>query len=147
MALDPLTAGINLASGVIDRLFPNKTEAAKVKLKLFELEQTGELKKLEAYTDLEKAQIRLNEAEAASDKLWKSGWRPLFGWSCGAGFAYTYVIQPLLVFVMTMAGLGDRVAELPALDTAAMMPLAMGLLGLGWLRTKEKITGITSRNP
>ena len=144
---DPITAGINLATGVIDRFMPNKTEAAKAKFELIRLQQTGKLNSIAAFADLEKAQVRVNEIEAASDKFWKYGWRPFVGWACGAGFAYTYVVQPFLIFIMTMAGAGDRVSELPLLDIGEMTPVLMGMLGLGWLRTKEKMGGVKAMNP
>jgi hypothetical protein len=87
------------------------------------------------------AQIEVNKVEAASNSIFKSGWRPAIGWVCGFAFAYHFVIQPLLVFILTYAG--HPVPELPEFDMASLMTVLGGLLGLGSLRTFEKYKGVT----
>ena len=87
------------------------------------------------------AQIEVNKVEAASNSIFKSGWRPAIGWVCGFAFAYHFVLQPLLVFILTYAG--HPVPELPEFDMASLMTVLGGLLGLGGLRTFEKYKGVT----
>jgi hypothetical protein len=87
------------------------------------------------------AQIDVNKAEAASDSIFKGGWRPFIGWVCGVSFAYHFVLQPVLVFTLTY--LGHPIPELPEFDMASLMTVLGGLLGLGSLRTFEKYKGIT----
>ena len=87
------------------------------------------------------AQIDVNKAEAASNSIFKGGWRPFIGWVCGVSFAYHFVLQPVLVFTLTY--LGHPVPELPEFDMASLMTVLGGLLGLGGLRTFEKYKGIT----
>ena len=87
------------------------------------------------------AQIDVNKTEAASNSIFKGGWRPFIGWVCGTAFAYHFVLQPLLIFVMTY--LGYPVPALPEFDMASLMTVLGGLLGLGGLRTFEKYKGIT----
>lgn len=87
------------------------------------------------------AQIDVNKTEAASNSIFKGGWRPFIGWVCGTAFAYHFVLQPLLIFVMTY--LGHPVPALPEFDMASLMTVLGGLLGLGGLRTFEKYKGIT----
>ena len=87
------------------------------------------------------AQIEVNKVEAASSSIFKSGWRPFIGWVCGTAFAYHFVLQPLLVFILTYAG--HPVPELPEFDMASLMTVLGGLLGLGGLRTFEKYKGVT----
>jgi len=87
------------------------------------------------------AQIDVNKAEAASDSIFKGGWRPFIGWVCGVSFAYHFVLQPVLVFTLTY--LGHPIPELPEFDMASLMTVLGGLLGLGGLRTFEKYKGIT----
>ena len=87
------------------------------------------------------AQIEVHQPEAASNSIFKGGWRPFIGWVCGTAFAYHFVLQPLLIFVMTY--LGHPVPALPEFDMASLMTVLGGLLGLGGLRTFEKYKGVT----
>jgi hypothetical protein len=91
--------------------------------------------------DLALAQIEVNKAEASSGSLFKGGWRPFIGWVCGGAFAYHFVLQPVIVFVVLTAGVD--LPPLPEFDMASLMTVMMGMLGLGGLRTYEKQKGIT----
>jgi len=75
------------------------------------------------------AQIKLN-TEDAKGNWFQSGWRPATGWVCVAGFAVNFLISPLL------AGFG---IDIPQADTSTMLPVLMGMLGLGGLRTVERL--------
>ncbi len=130
MALDPLTAGIDLAGKVLDKLFPNPEERAAAELKLQQLQQSGQL-----------AQIEVNKAEAANASVFVAGWRPAVGWVCAAAFAYHYVIQPFLAFLFAAAG---KVIPLPVFDIDSMMYVLGGMLGLGGMRSVEKVKGVTT---
>lgn len=83
------------------------------------------------------AQIEVNKAEAASGSVFKGGWRPFIGWVCGVAFAYHFILQPVVVFGVTVAGV--TLPPLPEFDMASLMPVLLGMLGLGGLRTVEKI--------
>ena len=85
-------------------------------------------------------QNEVNKAEAASDSVWKGGWRPFVGWVCGAAFAYHFVIQPLAIFVI--AAYGMEVPSLPVFEMGQLMTVLMGMLGLGGLRSFEKTKGV-----
>jgi len=82
------------------------------------------------------AQVEVNKAEAASNSVWKGGWRPFVGWVCGAAFAYHFVLQPLAIF--GLAAYGMEVPTLPNFDMGQLMTVLMGMLGLGGLRSFEK---------
>ena len=84
-------------------------------------------------------QVRLNEIEAQSPSMFKSGWRPFLGWVCAFGFTYTVGLQPLLSWVSAIAGL----PVLPTIETGALMTVPVGMLGLGGIRTIEKRNGLT----
>lgn len=124
----------NLAGGLfglVDKLFTSEQERAEVKRKIVELQQKGEL-----------AQIALNAVEARHESLFVAGWRPAIGWICGAAFAYSFVVQPFLAFVVWATATDPTVTKtLPDLDLSMMMPVLLGMLGLGGLRTYEKRTG------
>jgi hypothetical protein len=87
------------------------------------------------------AQIEVNKAEAASTSLFKGGWRPFIGWTCGTAFAYHFVMQPVLVFMLV--AFGQPVPDLPKFEMDALMTVLFGMLGLGGLRTFEKFKGVS----
>lgn len=89
------------------------------------------------------AQIEVNKAEAASGSIFKGGWRPFIGWVCGFAFMYHFVLQPLIVFGVTTAGI--TIPPLPEFDMSSLMTVMMGMLGLGGLRTFEKQKGVAAK--
>lgn len=114
--------------GLVDDLFTSDEEREAAKLKLLEMEQRGEL-----------AQISVNMQEAKSEHLFVSGWRPAVGWVCVAAFAYTFVLLPFTSFIALAVGMNPALLEaLPDLDIGSMMPVLLGMLGLGAMRTYEK---------
>lgn len=84
------------------------------------------------------AQLGVNQAEAQSAGVFKGGWRPFIGWTCGAALAVQFVAGPLIEWGAAVAG--HQVPPMPRLD-AVLWELLFGLLGLGTLRTVEKIKG------
>tara|TARA_R110000796_G_scaffold62952_1_gene145144 strand:+ start:319 stop:714 length:396 start_codon:yes stop_codon:yes gene_type:complete len=91
--------------------------------------------------ELAKGQLEVNKAEAASASVFKGGWRPFIGWTCGFAFAYHFVLQPFMLFAVAMFGLD--IPPLPVFDMSTLMTVLMGMLGLGGLRTYEKKTGVS----
>ncbi len=87
----------------------------------------------------DESQTAVNQEEAKSPRLFVAGWRPFVGWTCGAAFAYHYVLQPLLLFFAALAG---KTVALPAFSMDSLMTVLLGLLGLGGLRTYEKFKGV-----
>ena len=90
--------------------------------------------------DANLAQIEVNKAEAASASIFKGGWRPFVGWVCGVAMLYHFLLQPIIVFILSVAGI---TFDLPQFDMGSLMTILMGLLGLGGLRSFEKFKGIT----
>ena len=87
------------------------------------------------------AQIEVNKADAASGSFFKGGWRPFVGWVCGVAFAYHFIIQPLVIFILTAIGMD--IPDLPEFDMGTLLPVLGGMLGIGGLRTYEKHKGLT----
>ena len=87
------------------------------------------------------AQIEVNKAEAASGSFFKGGWRPFVGRVCGVAFAYHFIIQPLVIFILTAIGMD--IPDLPEFDMGTLLPVLGGMLGIGGLRTYEKHKGLT----
>lgn len=142
-SFDPVSAVLNIGEKLIDRLWPDPAQRDAAKLKLFELQQTGELAKLAAETDLAKGQLAINQMEAQNPRLFVSGWRPWIGWVCGAAFTYAAVIEPVARFIAAVA-FGYKGA-FPVIDTWLTVQVLFGILGLGALRTREKEKGVAAK--
>ena len=90
-----------------------------------------------------KEQIEVNKIEASNKSLFVSGWRPAVGWTCCLGLAGNFLVIPFSNFVMALAG-SDIV--IPLIDVSTMIPVLMGMLGLGTMRTIEKINNVQRNN-
>ena len=123
---------------VIDKVLPDPQQAAEAKMRALELAQKGELAALDADVRMALGQMEVNRAEAQTD-LFRGGWRPATGWCCVAGLAYQFLVQPLLPWVATL--FGAVVPPLPPIDNETLMVLLTGMLGLGGLRTFERVKG------
>lgn len=118
-----------IISDVIGRFLPEDKEAAAKAKQEIEAQLTTHL------ANIDLAQLEINKAEASHRSIFVAGWRPFIGWSCGLALAYTYVAQPIAVFALAQTG---YLIDLPTLSMSEMMPVLMGMLGLGGLRTFEK---------
>lgn len=125
-------------AGIIDKLIPDAERANEAKLRAIELAQNGELAALDAEMRLALGQMEVNKAEATTD-IFRGGWRPFAGWVCGAGLAFEFLARPLLPWLVGL--FGADVAPLPSIDSDALMALLFGMLGLGGLRTIERVRG------
>ena len=135
MALDPVSTLLEIGGKVLDRVLPDPAQQAAAKLELLKLQQNGELAQITGQMDI-------NKIEATSNSIFVSGWRPAIGWVCGAGFAVQFVIGPLAEWSSALAG---HPVKFPTMDTGTMMPLLLGMLGLGGMRTAEKMQGVASK--
>lgn len=122
-----LGAVADLAGTVINKIWPDKTEAEK--------------QQLAAAVSLVQGQLEVNKEEAKSPSVFVSGWRPAIGWVCGMACAWNWIGLP--VVKAGMAVWGHPIALSPA-DISEMMPILLGMLGLGGLRTAEKLNGVAA---
>ena len=128
-----------LGTTIIDKIWPDKAEAEKAKLRLFELTQAGEFKELEAELEKARLQVSVNTAEAQSGSNFRGGWRPFIGWVCGMGLAYAVLLQPLATGIIQATVPNMQGFVMPDVQTDALMALLFGMLGLGGYRTYEKV--------
>lgn len=119
---ESLASPVEAAAKALDELFTSDDERAQAQAVLQKIRQRPQI-----------LQLELNQVEARHRSLWVAGWRPFIGWICGAGLAFTFIINPLIQWCTGEAG--------PVLPSAVMTQLVVALLGLGGLRTAEKITG------
>lgn len=135
MSLDPISAALDLGNTLISRIFPDPAQADQAKLELLKLQQSGELTAMTAQTDI-------NKVEAQNTSLFVSGWRPAIGWVCALALAYQYLLRPLSGTIATLFGI--TLPPLPGLDDN-LWQLMMGMLGMGGLRTFEKVQGVATK--
>ncbi len=123
---------IGPVTGLLDKFIEDKDKKNAI---AFELSTMAE----KHAQELAKAQLEVNKTEAAHKSLFVSGWRPAVGWTCCIGLASQYILIPMANFTLALA---DSTIEIPVLDMATMMPVLMGMLGLGAMRTVEKTKGV-----
>lgn len=123
---------------VIDKVLPDPQQAAEAKMRALEMAQRGELAALDADVRMALGQMEVNRAEAQTD-LFRGGWRPATGWCCVAGLLYQFILQPVLPWLVAL--FGAAVPPLPSIDNETLMVLLTGMLGLGGLRTFERVKG------
>ena len=150
MALDPITAGLDLINNLIDRFVPDRTKAAELKAQAQAAHEAGDLQRLQLIADAAKAQLDVNLQEAKSASRFVAGWRPGAGWVCVVGLALCYwpkaiVLTALWVYqAYSLASHGGSVPAYPDMGLNDLVGLLGTLLGIGTLRTAEKITNTES---
>ena len=125
MSLSGLGEVAGLATTVIEKIWPNKTEQEKAELA--------------AALAIVQGQLEVNQAEAASSSVFVAGWRPFIGWVCGSACAWNWIGLPVTKMGLMLAG---HTLDLSPADLTEMLPVLMGMLGLGALRTFEKTKGV-----
>lgn len=125
-------------SDILDKFMPDKTQAEAAKLEVFKAAQAQQLAELKAVSDIAAAQSATNSVEAASTRLFVAGWRPFVGWICGFAVGFKFIGGPVLFMVAQALG---HPVTLPIIETEELWPLLLGMLGLGGLRTVEKVKG------
>jgi hypothetical protein len=123
-----LASLVGPVTGLLDKFIEDKDQKAMLAHKIATMSE-------EHHQDLMKAQIEVNKVEAASSNLFVAGWRPFIGWTCGLGMFGNFITIPFSNFVLALVGM-DIVIPLVPLET--MMPVLMGMLGLGAMRSFEK---------
>lgn len=133
--MNPLLIGpiLDIGKSLLDRFGPeDKGERAKADAEFMRMAAEGELKQVIA-------QLEINASEAAHPSVWVSGWRPFFGWAGGAGFLYATILQPMLAWWASIKGWPVP----PVLNLDLLWVVVTGMLGIGGMRSVEKIKGVT----
>ena len=131
--MNPLILGPILEVGktLLDRFIPDPEKKREAEMELVRMAADGELKQVIA-------QLEINAREAAHPSIWTSGWRPAFGWCGAAGFVYATIGQPVLAWISATKGWPAP----PELNLDLLWVVITGMLGIGGLRSVEKIKGV-----
>jgi hypothetical protein len=130
-----IAAILGAVNPILDRLIPDPAARQQFQLQLLSALQAADL-----------SQMKVNEIEAANPNLFVAGWRPFIGWICGVALCYQYLIYPLAVYVASYISeeAVTRMLNAPKLDNN-LWELLFAMLGLGAMRSFEKVKGVASR--
>jgi hypothetical protein len=127
-----INALIGPVMGLLDKIIPDPAEKARL------AHEIATLAERQAH-EIAKSQIEVNRTEAGHKSLFVAGWRPATGWICASGLGFNYIVVPLGNFALAISG--DNTI-IPSLDLSQMLPVLMGMLGLGAFRTYEKTKSV-----
>lgn len=125
---------LEVGKTLLDRFIPDPAQKAAAEMELIKMAADGELKQVIA-------QLEINAREAAHPSVFVAGWRPAFGWCGAAGFVYATMLQPMLAWLSAVKGW----PEPPSLNLDLLWVVVTGMLGIGGLRTVEKMKGVASK--
>lgn len=134
--MNPLLIGtiLDLGKDLIGRFFPDPEKKREAEMELMRMAAEGELKQVIA-------QLEINAREAMNPNLFVSGGRPLFLWIGGFGFGYATLVQPLLSWFAAIKGWPTP----PSVESDLLWVVITGLLGIGGLRSIEKVKGVAAK--
>lgn len=125
---------ISPITGIVEELVVDKDKRNEIKLKIEELADKAD----ERYHQELIAQTEINKVEAQHASVFVAGWRPFIGWASGVGIAYTFVAAPFIEFIARAAGYTQ---EMPMPDATQLMTLVTAMLGVGAMRSYDKMKG------
>ena len=123
---------IGPVAGLLDKFIEDKDQKSALAHEIATMSQ-------KYAQEIAKGQMAINQVEAAHKSLFISGWRPALGWVAVLGMFGNYITIPFTNFAMALLEIDITIPLIP-LET--MMPIVMGMLGLGGLRTFEKHKGV-----
>lgn len=129
---------------LVERLVPDPAAREEAERLMEATMMEREARIAEAVAAQNKAQIDVNLAEAQGNDRFSSRWRPAMGWVCVAGFLYNFVMAPVITWITVIIGamVGASIPIPPTLSTETMLPVLLGMLGIGGMRTYERTAGV-----
>jgi|TARA_R110000823_G_scaffold277239_1_gene395797 hypothetical protein len=117
---------IGPVAGLLDKFIEDKDQKADLAHQIATMSENHA-------QELSKGQLEVNKIEAASKSLFVAGWRPAVGWSCCFALVYSTILSPILSIWFTV----------PPVDSSLLTTVLMGMLGLGAMRSAEKIQKVS----
>lgn len=130
---------IEVGLQILNKIIPDKEAREKAQLELLRQQQEGAFREIDVQLKRDLGQVEINKVEATTD-MFRGGWRPFVGWVCGASLGYQFLFRPLLAWGTALSGHADVVP--PELDLGDLMTILGGMLGLGSMRTFERMKGV-----
>lgn len=118
-----------ILGNVLDKVLPDPQARAKAQAEI-----------MAALMAADVSQVEVNKVEAAHRSIFVAGWRPFIGWVGGSALAYIYIVQPMVNWVLQLWYPG---VVAPEIMTDNLFELVLAMLGLGGMRTFEKMRGVT----
>lgn len=139
-------AGLFDLSGLGELLKGGGDMAVKIRQAITGQDPEADLKKLQLELNAVQAQDAsqgaVNLEEAKSSTMFVSGWRPAVGWACTLGLVWDVLVHPMATWACAV---WFPSVTVPMIDSSVIVPMLMGMLGLGTMRTIEKIRGVASK--
>lgn len=132
MMLNLISSLVAPVSGLLDKFIEDKDQKAALAHEIATLAD-------KQANEQAVAQIELNKVEAAHKSMFVAGWRPAVGWVCALAMLLNFILIPFINLGLEFAGLD---LQLDLIDMETMMPVLFGMLGLGGMRTAEKLKGV-----
>ena len=123
-------------SAILDKFVEDKDQKAQL---VHDIATMAERHAAEAV----QAQLEINKAEAEHPSMFVSGWRPAVGWVCVLGMAGNFIIIPFSNMALELTG---SIVAIPMIDMETLLPVLLGMLGLGAMRTVEKVKNVERKN-
>ena len=130
-----LQALIGPVSSLLEKFIPDKDLRSKLSHEIATMAEKNAHEQI-------KAQLETNKTEAQHNSLFVSGWRPAVGWTCCLGMAANFLIIPMTNFALALASSN---ISIPLIDLETMLPVLLGMLGLGGMRSYEKSKGVSRK--
>ena len=121
----------DIREAITGEAIKDPTKIAEIEYKLDELENKLKL-----------GQITINKAEATNPNVFVAGWRPFIGWVGGFALAYNFIVQPTIIWYANFHNINIGT---PTLDTGTLMTLVLAMLGIGGMRSFDKIKGVDTK--
>lgn len=135
-----INAIFSLGRSAIERIWQDPNKRAEEMRKLEELRQRGNLETLSLHVQMMIGQLEVNKIEASHKSLFVAGWRPFVGWTCAAIFAWNYIgVYLIELFIVAFA---SEIKLPERFDMSEVLPVLLGMLGLGVMRSYDKMRGI-----
>lgn len=155
-----ITALLSTGMALIDKFVPDPQKKLEHQTRLTEIAQKGDLAELEGYVTLMTGQLEINKAEAQHPSKFIAGWRPAVGWTCAVSLFLAFVPKALIVTflwaaqaIMMLKGCNPPTCDVttfilppfPELGLGEIIGLLMGMLGMGAMRSFDKLKRIDTR--
>lgn len=115
---------VEAIGNVFDKLFTSDEEREQAKAVFEKIKQQPHI-----------LQAEITKIEASHRSIWVAGWRPAIGWVCAVSLSFPFVVNPVMQWLTGDTG--------PVLPTDSLITLVLALVGLGGMRTFEKVKGIS----